>query len=239
MAEGDVAAEGTAPDIGVMIGQILATLGIDMEEGGATDLPTSLKSILAAVKALTSGDSEGGEDGGDGDAVAASIRAVLKLPDDVTTEGVLLAINTLKAGDGSLATMRDEITALKDRVADHDLSKFLQPYRDRGVVGVGPTDADKQLDEKIVLALSASNRDQAKHFLDERVGRLPPPGRDPGKVQDPTKGSRAGMIATAHKEWQDEGRLHVSKLDTYVNGELTENGQPQLTADEKTALSIK
>lgn len=224
--------ENTGGDPGVIIGQILAKLDITDVEAGASLIDT-LQAILAKVSAGT-GDGGEKETDGESEAVASSVRTVLKLSDDANAETVKTALETIvhKAATGGdvqkqLAVMQEEL-----RVGKRDA--FMAPFIEKGVLN--PTD-DKDFHAIVCRAYDHDPKD-ARVLLEQRVNALPPGGR----VVDPAdkaaaSGGREAVIAHARKDFAAGGTEHrLTDEKSFVELALSDAKLGPLTETEATRL---
>lgn len=237
MAEQPQPTDGGEEDPGIIIGMILAELGITESAGSNI---ANLKAIHEAVKKKP-GDKEGdeskpGESGGESEEVASSVRATLQLSKDATAETVKTALETIVNTARIAGDTAKKVAGLQEELRVNRREAFLKPYEDKGVL-------DREGDEaffKVVCRAYDNDPADAKVLLDPRVDALPPGGKIVSHSdQTQASGGREAVIAHSSREFDSEKMLqNMTGKAAYVNQSLSEEKHAALTDKETEALLV-
>jgi len=217
-------------DIGIIIGQICANLGIDPGE----DLASTLRAIQEATK------KGGGEEGeSDAEEVAAKMRTALGLTVDATAETIVAEVNKLRGHIGYVKA--DEYKAVTKRLesleqanAAREAEGLVATYIETGKLN--PNDEERM---KWAREQAVTNTEAFKTLMDG----APVIGPPQGKTTPPTgsaagAGGRAAIIANSAREYDgmDTAYQVMTNKAAFVGGDLRKAGLKPLTAEETKAL---
>lgn len=217
-------------DLGVLIGQILSELGItDLEN--ASDPGVALQAILDKIRGGggAEGEGEGGEE------VASDIRAALKLSDNADVQTVVAAIESLRQGGDTVATLQTQVNELRGKLAARDANDLLAPYIAKGVLHPNGNEEDKKRYERFAN-MARKNPDDCRAILNDYLGALPPEGQTEAPPGAGPKGKdRAGVIADEVRIYNSVER-HLADLTTVVNQRLLDEKLEPLSEEENRKL---
>ncbi len=234
MPEGTTSADVGGGDPSIVVGQILAVLGIEVEDSG--NMLAVLNAILEAVKGRKGGgDGEKSDADGGGDkseAVASKeVLAALGLEEVSGEAALLVAINSLKQNAATSSALQKQVedlaAAQKDREADDMLRPFLEANK------INPND---EADMKVCKDLAKSDPKTLKALMENRR-----PYAEPGKTTPPESGApgkqRETVIANKSREFDNDPTVQqLTSKEAFVEEGLRCAELKPLSEEERKGL---